>query len=329
MTSLSVLNRPARPLPHDIAVDLLDDTEAVDLQLAQLAVLPAPGVPRRMYVDMASARCGTSSKETVVEDVDVDGVRLAVTRAGDGPPLVLLGGFVGDGLTTWRWQIEALSASYTVVTWDAPGSGGSSDVPEHFRLPDYADCLAGMVAALELEKPVVVGLSFGGALAIEFFRRHPARVRALFLAGAYAGWSGSLPPEAVASRLQTSLEASRLPRADFVSVMLPSMFSASAPADRVADIAASIATSFRPAGFRAMARASAEADLRDVLPTIDVPTVVLHGTQDVRAPREVAEALAAAIPAARLVVLDGVGHASCVEAPALFTAELRSFLRQL
>ena len=53
----------------------------------------------------------------------VDGLRLAVTRAGDGPALVLLGGFVGDGLATWRSQIEALSDSYTVVAWDAPGSG--------------------------------------------------------------------------------------------------------------------------------------------------------------------------------------------------------------
>jgi pimeloyl-ACP methyl ester carboxylesterase len=151
-------------------------------------------------------------------------------------------------------------------------------------------------------------------------------VRGLFLAGAYAGWSGSLPPDSVQSRLRMSLETSRLPSAEVVSALLPSMFSASAPADRVDEFAASMKATFRPAGFRAMAMASAEADLRDVLPTIDVPTVVLHGGADVRAPREVAEALAAAIPTARLVVLNGVGHASCIEAAEEFTAELRSFL---
>jgi len=261
-----------------------------------------------------------------MEVVPVDGHRLAVTRAGNGPALVLLGGFVGDGQVTWRSQIETLSDSYAVITWDPPGAGGSSDVPESFRLPDYADCLAGLLSTLELEQVVIAGLSFGGALAIEFFHRHRAMVRGLFLAGAYAGWSGSLPPESVQSRLRMSLETSRLPSAEVVSALLPSMFSASAPADRVDEFAASMKATFRPAGFRAMAMASAEADLRDVLPTIDVPTVVLHGGADVRAPREVAEALAAAIPTARLVVLNGVGHASCIEAAEEFTAELRSFL---
>ena len=66
-------------------------------------------------------------------------------------------------MATWRSQIEALSNSYTVVAWDAPGSGASSDVLESFRLPDYADCLASLVSALNLERLVIVGLSFGGA----------------------------------------------------------------------------------------------------------------------------------------------------------------------
>jgi pimeloyl-ACP methyl ester carboxylesterase len=101
-----------------------------------------------------------------MEVVPVDGHRLAVTRAGNGPALVLLGGFVGDGQVTWRSQIETLSDSYAVITWDPPGAGGSSDVPESFRLPDYADCLAGLLSTLELEQVVIAGLSFGGALAI-------------------------------------------------------------------------------------------------------------------------------------------------------------------
>ena len=53
-----------------------------------------------------------------MEVVLVDGHRLAITRAGDGPALVLLGGFVSDGLVTWGSQIEVLADSYTVVAWD-------------------------------------------------------------------------------------------------------------------------------------------------------------------------------------------------------------------
>ncbi|TDE95893.1 alpha/beta hydrolase [Occultella glacieicola] len=264
-----------------------------------------------------------------MDAVDVDGIRIAFTRAGRGRPIVLLGGFVGDGAGTWHHQIDALSGTYSVVSWDPPGSGGSSDVPESFRLPEYATCLAGLISTLGLRRPVLVGLSFGGALAIEYWRQHGTQVRALFLAGAYAGWAGSLPAETVAQRLQTCLAASVLPAPEFASTLAPSMFSDSAPADRVAETRDNIAAAFRPGGFRAMALSSAEADLRDVLPRIDVPTLVLHGEADVRAPRFVADALSDAIPGSRLVVLPGVGHVSCIEAPGRFTTELETFLREI
>jgi pimeloyl-ACP methyl ester carboxylesterase len=63
-----------------------------------------------------------------------DGLRIAFERAGGGPPLVLLHGYVGDGPTTWRRQIDDLSDEFTVVAWDAPGVGRSSDPPESFGL---------------------------------------------------------------------------------------------------------------------------------------------------------------------------------------------------
>jgi pimeloyl-ACP methyl ester carboxylesterase len=80
------------------------------------------------------------------------------------------------------------------------------------------------------------------------------------------------------------------------------------------------------AGFRVMARSSAEADLRGVLPRVNVPALLLYGDQDVRAPLRVAEAMHAAIPGSRLVVLPGVGHVSSAEQPRLFNQEVRRFL---
>src|SRR5687768_5583764 len=108
----------------------------------------------------------------LMETIDVEGLRIAYERAGAGPPVVLLHGYGGDGATTWRQQIEALADEFTVVAWDAPGAGGSSDPPESFGLAGYADCLAAFISSLGLQKPFVVGLSFGGTLAIEFCRRH-------------------------------------------------------------------------------------------------------------------------------------------------------------
>ena len=77
--------------------------------------------------------------------VDVDGLRIAYERVGSGPPLVLLHGYVGDGATTWRRQLDGLSDEFTVVAWDAPGAGRSADPPEWFGMAGYADCLAGFV----------------------------------------------------------------------------------------------------------------------------------------------------------------------------------------
>jgi pimeloyl-ACP methyl ester carboxylesterase len=262
-----------------------------------------------------------------VDTVEVGGFRIAYERVGTGPPLLLLHGFVGDGAATWRYQLETLSDDFTVVAWDAPGAGRSSAAPESFRVADYADCLAGFASALALTRPHIAGLSFGSMVALELFRRRRLHPRKLVLASAYAGWAGSFPPDVVQERLQRSLRLSTLPPADFVAAMLPSMFSPGAPADRVADFAANVAA-FDPVGFRAMASSSAEADLRDVLATVDVPTLLLYGDQDVRAPQDVAEALRAAIPGSRLVTMPGVGHASPVEAPDRFSAELRRFLTE-
>ncbi len=132
--------------------------------------------------------------------VDAAGYRIAYERAGQGPPVVLVHGYVGDR-RTWRGQLTTLSDEFTLVAWDAPGYGGSDDPPEDVGLEGFADCLAAFIAALGLERPHVVGLSFGGGLALELYRRHPAVPRSLVLAGAYAGWAGSLPAAEVEHRL--------------------------------------------------------------------------------------------------------------------------------
>jgi pimeloyl-ACP methyl ester carboxylesterase len=113
-----------------------------------------------------------------------------------------------------------------------------------------------------------------------------------------------------------------------VGTLMPTMFSASVAAGTAAEFAVSM-SEFHPAGFRAMARSVAESDLRDVLPRIGVPTLLLYGDKDVRAPLNVAEDLHAAIPSSRLVVMPGVGHVSSVEAAERFNAEVRAFLRSV
>lgn len=259
-----------------------------------------------------------------MDSVEVGGLRVAYRRAGLGPPLVLLHGGLGDS-REWRRQLEGLADEFTVLAWDAPGCGGSSDPPATFRLPDYADCLAGFIQALDLGRPHVGGLSWGGGLALELYRRHPQIPRSLVLASAYAGWAGSLPPEVVAERLERVMGEAERPPEQWVPGYLSGLFTDSAPAE-VVEEALAMMLEVRPAGIRPMVQGLAEADLRGVLPRIQVPTLLLYGDADRRSPLEVARDLHAKIPDSRLVVLAGVGHQCDMEAPDRFNAEVRDFL---
>ena len=192
----------------------------------------------------------------MTDQIEIDGLRIAFEREGDGPPLVLAHGYVGDGRTTWRRQIAALSDEFTVVAWDAPGAGRSSDPPEFFGMAGYADCLAASSNDSTSGRRTSPGLSFGGALALELARRHPSIPTSLVLVSAYAGWAGSLPGDVVDQRLQQALHLSELSPQDFVDALLPTMFAASTAPQDVLAFEASM-REFHPVGFRAMARASA------------------------------------------------------------------------
>lgn len=260
-----------------------------------------------------------------MDEVKIGELRIAFEQKGEGSPLVLLHGALSDS-REWRRQFNELSDEFTVVAWDAPGCGRSEDPPETFRLSDYADCLAAFIGEIGLIRPHVLGLSFGGGLALELYHRYPAIPRSLILVSAYAGWAGSLPPEIVKERLYQMLRLSELPPEQVVEALIPTLFTKSVSTDVIDEIAA-IISEFHPAGMRAMTLAFAEADLNDMLPTIEVPTLLLYGEADQRSPLNVAENLHAKIPVSRLVIIPGVGHQSNLEAPEIFNAEVRSFLR--
>src|SRR5688500_12364978 len=96
------------------------------------------------------------------------GLEIAYERRGEGPPLVFVHGGAQDG-RVWQPQLADLADEFTVVTWDEPGAGGSSDVPEDFGLADYAHCLARLIEALELGPAHVAGLSWGGTVVQELY----------------------------------------------------------------------------------------------------------------------------------------------------------------
>ena len=259
-----------------------------------------------------------------MDRVDVDGLSIAYRRAGKGPLLLLLHGALSDS-RDWRRQMDSFGADFTVVAWDAPGCGGSDDLPPTYGLDDFVDTLARFIGVLHRGRPHVLGLSLGGILAIALHGRHPDVARSLVLASAYAGWAGSLTPAEVQRRVQGVLrdlernvdEVAR----EFVATLLPP----DAPAPLVQEQLAMVHDA-RPATTRTMVAMIAPLDLRPVLPTIDVPVLLLHGDADVRAPTSVAEALHDQIRGSVLVTLAGVGHCGHVQAPDRWNRAVLDFL---
>jgi pimeloyl-ACP methyl ester carboxylesterase len=255
---------------------------------------------------------------------DIKGLSVAYQRTGRGPAVVLLHGFTQDS-RVWIPQVADLSDRFTVIAWDAPGAGQSSDPPAGFAIGDWADTLGALLDAETISQAHVVGLSWGGLLAQELYRRHPSRISSLVLVDTYAGWLGSLGDPAAKQRLAACIRDSSLPARDLVTLYLPGMFSDHAPPE-IRDRLAAIMSDTHPAGFCLMATALAEGDTRDLLPRIKTPTLLIWGDADKRSPMNIAHQLQSAIRGARLVVLPGVGHVSNLEASAAFNATLREFL---
>lgn len=257
-----------------------------------------------------------------MEVVRANGLEIAYERVGEGPPLVLVHGAAVDS-RMWRPQLTALANEFTVVAWDEPGAGRSSDVPADFALPDYADCLATLIGALELGPAHVAGLSWGGTVALELYRHHPGLVATLILVDTYAGWKGSLPGDEVRARVEGVRQM--LSAADHLfNPTFPGLFAGDPPAEFV-PLLDEMAAAVRPASMRISLLVMAETDQRDLLPRIAVPTLLIWGEQDARSPLTVASQFEQAIPDAKLVVIPGAGHVSNLEQPQTFNTAIREF----
>jgi pimeloyl-ACP methyl ester carboxylesterase len=256
----------------------------------------------------------------------VNGLRIAYQRAGSGPPLVLLHGFICDS-RVWRSQIEDLSRDFDLIAWDCPGCGESSDPPEDYSMAQFADCLAGLMDHAGVVAAHLLGLSWGGTLIMQFYSLYPHRVESVILADTYAGWTGSLGAEAAAQRLARCLRESQMPAEEWIPQWVPDAFSAAAPKSLLEDYA-KIMSDFHPIGFRAMSRAVTP-DFNSILPQIEVPTLLIWGDDDSRSPLSVGEDIRDAVPGARLVVIPNAGHVSNMEQPERFNSEVRQFMMGL
>ena len=259
-----------------------------------------------------------------MEVVRANGLEIAYQRVGSGPPLVLVHGAAADS-RMWQPQLDALADEFTVVAWDEPGAGCSSDVPADLRLEGYASCLAVLIDGLDAGPAHVAGLSSGGTIVLELYRHHPELVATLILIDTYAGWKGSLPEEEVLARVAGGRQMLAAPAHQF-DPTIPGLFAGDPPAAFVPLLQA-MAEGVRPGSLGTLLTVMAGADQRDLLPRIAVPSLLIWGEQDARSPLSVARQFLGAIPDSTLVVIPGAGHVSNLEQPGRFNEAVREFCR--
>ena len=258
----------------------------------------------------------------------VSGIELAYTDAGRGPVVVLLHGFPLDR-SMWRGQVESLSSKFRVVAPDLRGHGGTDVTSGPATMEEMAEDVAALLDELNVPRAVVCGLSMGGYVALAFYRMHPERVRAFVLADTRPQGDTE---EARRAREETAHRALTEGMEPIADAMLPKLLSArtreSAP--EVVARVREMMLGMKPEGAAAALRGMAvRRDQTDLLPKIDVPTLVVVGSEDAVTPPSDAEAMRDQIEGSRLVRIEGAGHVSNVERPEEFDRALAEFLEAL
>src|SRR4051812_42491008 len=255
---------------------------------------------------------------------------LAYIDRGAGPVVVLLHGFPLSK-DMWRHQLEALAEGHRVIAPDLRGHGESPAPEGAYEMDAMADDVVELLDRLEISEPVVVGgLSMGGYVALALVLRHPERVRGLMLIDTRAAAD---TPEAARLRVETAkgVLRSRSTQA-MIETMVPRIFGKTTLEKHPGKIEPMLAVMEQttPQGVAGALRGMAvRPDRRAALPSIDVPTLVMVGQDDVISPPSEAREISQAIPRARLEVIPAAGHLAPYENPAAANAVILRFLEGL
>lgn len=258
--------------------------------------------------------------------IAADGTELAVQQRGAGQPLVLVHGFPLDG-RMWNAQLEGLADRCRVIVPDLRGFGRSGTSPPPVTMEQLADDLAAVLDALGVDEPAVLcGLSMGGYVAFQFWRRHARRLKALVLCDTR---SQADTPEVKANRRQTAERVLAEGPAFLAESMAERLFAAQTRASRPQVVAAvrEMILGADPRGVAAAAEGMAlRPDMTAELAEIKMPVLVIVGCEDAISPPEEMRQMAAAIRGAELVEIPQAGHMAPMENPAAVNQAIREFL---
>ena len=246
-----------------------------------------------------------------------DGVNLAWARAGQGPPLVRASTWLTHlehdwESPVWRHWLEFLASHFEVIRYDERGSGMSDWVVDDYSWPRWIEDFEAVVDAAQPATPFpILGVSQGGVAAISYAARYPERVSHLILCGAYArGW-GERDMHEGAQQYRAILELTRLGWGQQNPVyrqLFTSRFVPEGTPEQLDWFNELCRKTTKPEVAAKLLTARMSPNVRDLLPKVTVPTLVMHATHDEVVPLSEGRLIAAEIPDARFVQLESRNH---------------------
>lgn len=250
--------------------------------------------------------------------IRIGGLDTYFTDEGAGDPVVLLHGW-GASSQSFALLSGTLAKSFRVLALDLPGFGWSQPPPGAWGSAEYASHVGQLLAEVEIGTAAIVGHSSGGRIAIRLAGGQPARVARLALVA-----SAGIRPRRGA-RYHARVAATKVVKWFFC---LPGWGEAGRRiiAGRLERTGSK---DYRAAGrMRPTLVKLVNEDLTDLLPAIQVPTLILWGSRDQDVPRSAMEIMHARIARSRLVVFEGAGHFPFLDAPEKFGRTLTAFFRE-
>jgi pimeloyl-ACP methyl ester carboxylesterase len=243
-------------------------------------------------------------------------LNIAYQVSGDGPiDLVFIPGYVTHlelqwSIPSFRPFLEELSSFARLIRFDKRGTGMSDRVSGAPTLEARMDDVRAVMDAVGCERAAFYGLSEGAAMALLFSATYPDRTAALVVRSAFPRrmWAPDYPwgrtEEGYEREVAEALEVFGTRERALTAIRKLGRFSD----DETALFLQMLRFGTSPGALQALHRMNREIDIRHVLPSVRVPTLILHGLEDTVVPIEVARYLAMQIPTARLVELEGLGH---------------------
>jgi pimeloyl-ACP methyl ester carboxylesterase len=267
---------------------------------------------------------GPSARPSAFQNVSIRGVATGVDEIGDGDAVLFVHGFPLDR-TMWS-EIAGTLTGWRRIAPDLRGFGVSEGPDGGYTMAEYADDLAALLDLLEIEDVLLCGLSMGGYVAFEFLRRHRERVRGLMLLNTRADQDDDV---ARANRNETITAIRRSGVGVLEDLLLHRLLAPDTietmphVVERLRRILGRHSTEGITGALEAMRDRS---DSTPLLPSIDVPTLVVAGREDRLVSVESSQRLAAAIPGAQFTAIAEAGHLTPMEQPISTARVLREFL---